>query len=294
MATAGSTLLLFGATQGVGESLIEGLMGQADLGPVTIHAVSRTPKHPRRKEHHQLTIEWHTHDLSDSALDHSADWVISAGPVDPLVSQLQHWGAQSKPRAVWALSSASPDFKSASSDPSEREHMQHIERAEQALVKHCECHGIVLQLYKTTMLYGRGDRNVNRLADLMARLGWFPVVGNGQRAPVHVDDVAVLLQQQFIAGLGNQPIDPGTWRLQGGESMGYRAMLKRIAQARHIQVRWVPVPAAPLVWLLRLAHATGHLKDIKAEMLMRQAMDLTVDDADARAQLHWAPGVFRP
>jgi len=294
MSQARSTLLLIGATQGVGESLIEVLMAQADPRPLTIHAISRTPHYPKLMEKDQLTIEWHTHDLSQSALDVCADWVISAGPVGLLVQQLEHWGEKHKPRAVCALSSASPDFKSGSSDPREREQMGSIQRAEKALIQHCQRHNIDLQLYKTTMLYGRGDRNVNRLAELMARLGWFPMTGNGQRAPVHVADVAALLRSQWMAGLSDKKIETGTWRLQGGESVGYRVMLERIAKARDLKVRFVPIPAAPLVWLLRLFHATGHLKDIKPQMLERQAMDLTVDDSDARTHLHWAPGPFRP
>lgn len=294
MASAGSTLLLLGATQGVGESLIDGLMMQVDLTPLTIHAVSRTPQQPSLTKNDEFTIQWHAHDLKHSTLDLSADWVISAGPVGLLLHQLEHWGEKDKPRAVWALSSASPDFKSESLDAQEREQMKEIEHAEQALIQHCQSHDINLQLYKTTMLYGRGDRNINRLADLMARFRWLLVTGNGQRAPVHVADVAALLQRQLMACLSDEKIDTGTWRLQGGESFGYRVMLERIAKARDLKVRVVPIPAAPLVWLLRLAHATGHLKDIKAPMLARQAMDLTVDDSEARAQLNWAPGPFRP
>ena len=294
MAQARSTLLLIGATQGVGESVIEGLMTQAYSRPLAIHAISRMPRQPSRSENNPLTIQWHAHDLKRSAIDLSADCVISAGPVGLLLQQLEHWGEKHKPRAVWALSSASPDFKSESLDVREREQMKDIERAEQALMQHCQRYDINFQLYKTTMLYGRGDRNVNRLADLMARFRWFPVTGNGRRAPVHVADVAALLQQQLMVFLRNETIETGTWRLQGGESFGYRVMLERIAKARDLKVRLVRLPAAPLVGLLHLVHATGHLKDIKAQMLARQAKDLTVDDSEARAQLQWAPGPFRP
>lgn len=287
-------VLLIGATQGVGACLLEVLMAEDNPKPLVVHAISRTQQPQTLIEQDELIVQWYAHDLSQTGVDVVADWVVAVGPVGLVLHQLDHWGERHRPSAVWALSSASPDFKSQSSDLAEREQMREIEQTEQALLEYCKTHHIDLQLFKTTMLYGRGDGNINRLADLMNRLALFPVAGNGKRAPVHVEDVASLIQNQLHAHMSGAPIETGVWRLQGGECLGYRAMLERIAQARGIKVRFLSVPVRPMQWLLNLLHATGQLRDVKATMLARQTMDLVVDDADARKRLGWEPGPFWP
>lgn len=295
MATSDSSLLLIGATQGVGDSFLDALMANGHPQRLVIHAVSRMPPSQTLIEKDGVSIHWHAYDLRQRGSDLVADWVVSAGPVDLVLRQLKHWGETHQPRVVWALSSASPDFKLNSSDLAECEQMQVIERAEKELIGYCQAHRIDLQLFKTTMLYGRCDRNINRLAGLMERLKWFPVSGNGQRAPVHVDDVAKLIVDQLQqAHESDGSIKGGVWRLQGGECLGYFEMLQRIARARGLKVRLLPVPANLMQWLLQVLHVTGRLRDVKVTMIARQAIDLTIDDADARKSLGWAPRPFLP
>jgi nucleoside-diphosphate-sugar epimerase len=169
--------------------------------------------------------------------------------------------------------------------------MAKIEADEQRLVALCEERGVLLSLFKTTMIYGGArDANVSRLRGLIEALPVVPVVGSGLRAPVHAKDLADLVLN--LLSRGSAP--GGRWLVEGGERLTYPNLLKAIARTRGRSVRIVPMP----LWLMRLAlglaHRLGRLCDINAAMLARQADDLVVDDRPAREQLGWNPRRFSP
>ena len=168
--------------------------------------------------------------------------------------------------------------------------MKALVATERQLAEACQARGVRLTLLKTAMLYGgQPNANIDRVAALMARLPCFPVVGQGMRHPVYVEDLAAL-----VARLIGLEAAAGTWVLGGGEALSYPQMLARIADARGLTLRLLRVPLAVLRPLLAAAHALGQLKDIRAVMLARQADDLLVDDQPARRELAWQPGPFRP
>lgn len=291
MAKPAQRIMIFGATQGVGQALLS-ILSEANVhNLMDIHAVSRQP-HINHPAAHEPIIQWHCLDLEQALPQIEVDLLVSLGPIQYALDHIQN--TSNPPKAVWALSSASTDFKSDSVDPQERSQMTEILDAEQALVDVCQTRNIQWQLLKTTLLYGRDDHNVNRLAALIKKLRWVPVLGEGKRAPVHVDDVAKLIADGLKRYLEDAPLPQGTYRLQGNEILNYPKMLERIALRRGLAYRPVKVPAAVLYPLLTLSHRVGALKDVKPAMLVRQSVDLVVDDHEARQTLGWAPRNFEP
>ena len=276
--------LLLGASSATGQAL---LRQATDLGPVW--AISRQSKPPSVKSGCVDPLHWVVHDLAQSPAPIAWNTLISFGPVDHALRQVEALDGQASAQRVIALSSASPQFKANSADPAERDMMRRLLDTETQLQRACEARGLSLTLLKTALLYGgQPNANIDRLAGLMARLPWFPVVGRGRRHPVHVEDLAALVLRLTKLDV------TGSWALGGGEVLTYPAMLARIAHARGLPLRCIHVPLSLLRPMLAAAHAVGQLKDVRAVMLARQAEDLLVDDASARRDLGWRPGPFRP
>ena len=292
-----ATVLVLGATQEVGRAVIECL--RQSMKPLfSIHAVSRQDQRSLCRDvpppnSARATVQWHCLDYTRQTFSGRADYIISAGPINLLQRHLSHH-KDSPPKAVWALSSASTDFKADSSSASERDQMAAIKASEAWIASYCEARDIGFQIFKTTMLYGHRDQNINRLADLIKRLGWVPVIGNGQRAPVHVDDVGQLFAKSLLSHSITAQMPSGIWRLQGGEALPYATLLQRIATARGLRCRIVTIPMALMSALLPIAHLLGQLRDVTQPMIVRQQMDLLVDDEPARKHLGWDPRHFSP
>jgi nucleoside-diphosphate-sugar epimerase len=282
-------LIILGATQGVGQAVLDHLSPPHRASKLEVHALSR-----QRITSAQAHIHWHSHDLDHGPIAEPADAVISLGPIQYVIEYLRSYLNDTPPQAIWVLSSASTDFKLNSPNAQERSLMASIREHEDTLVALCQARGIHCQLFKTTLLYGRADHNINRLAGLIARLRWVPVVGAGLRSPVHVDDVGALIVQQLNLWLEGGSVASGVWRLQGGSVLTYPHMLQAIADARGLKLSLVRLPLGGLRWGLAVAHALGRLGDIDKSMLERQRQDLVVDDQSARADLGWQPRAFSP
>lgn len=282
-------LVILGATQGVGQAVLDHLSQPPWATQLEVHALSRQPFTSA-----QAHIHWHSHDLDHGPIAQPADAVISLGPIQYAVDYLRSHLNDTPPRALWVLSSASTDFKLNSPNAQERRLMASIREHEDTLVALCQARGIHCQLFKTTLLYGRADHNINRLAELIARLRWVPVVGAGLRSPVHVDDVGALIMRQLKRWLEKGSVASGVWRLQGGSVLTYPHLLQAVAGARGLKLSLIRFPLGGLRWVLATAHALGRLGDIDASMLERQRQDLVVDDQSARAGLGWQPRAFSP
>lgn len=273
------TVLLLGASGPCGQAFIQRMEGRG----VSLIAVSRRP--PARTSAHVL---WLQQDLDLEPVSMEASVLVSAGP---LIHALRQVEAGTRLGRVVALSSASTLFKSDSRDPEERALMQRLIDQEDALALACEQRDIRLTLLKPTLIYG-GDSssNVGRVSGLAARLPVLPYCGRGLRHPVHASDLAELMERCLVLGDAAE----GRWLLGGGETIEYPTMLRRMAASSGSQPRLLRVP----LWLMRLAlasaHGCGRLRDLKAVMLMRQGVDLVVDDTPARHQLGWSPRRFLP
>lgn len=75
------------------------------------------------------------------------------------------------------------------------ERTEHWFRAKWMAEEAIRASGMEYVLLRPSMVYGPGDRSLNRLIALVQRLPIIPVIGNGQQRlhPVHVDDLAALV-----------------------------------------------------------------------------------------------------
>lgn len=284
-------IMLLGATQGVAYGLIRCLSRLSQVHALEVHIVSRRRNH----EHFSVasSVFCHVHDLSKGPVPFACDILVSLGPINFVEDQARAY-IDKPPKAIWVLSSVSPDFKSQSSDQAEHDLMEQIGVAERKLDAFCRLNSIHLQIFKTTMLYGRGDQNVNRLIQLMSWLPWVPTFGNGLRAPIHVDDIAKLMCQCIDRWCNGATTPSGIWCLKGGEVLSYPQMLQRIAKVKGLKSRFVSSPYPLGHIMLSVFHKLGYMQDISTEMLKRQGQDLIVDDSSARRDLAWRPRPFQP
>lgn len=263
-----SPVLVLGASGAIGHFLVPRLL---DSG-IPVMAVSR-----RRPEVSRTGLTWIEHDLASGPAPVEAAVLISAGPLALAAAQAK---AMSRLGRVIAFSSASVRFKRESADPSEREAMARLLQAETELKELCAARGIGLTLFRPALIYGGPENaNIGIIAALSGRYRWLPVAGNGRRHPVHAADLAGIAADALGRG------ETGEFDLGGGEILGYRELVRRVARAAGVEPRLVPVPAFLLKLALALAHGLGRLKAVRPAMIERQAMDLLVDDTEARRRL---------
>lgn len=219
--------------------------------------------------------------------------LVSAGPLPlarDMVSMLPAL------RGIAVTSSSSVLTKSSSPNRAEREMIASITRAEQELQELAQQRALPLLIIRPTMLYGAGmDRNVSLLADLIRRFGVMPIStrAGGMRQPLHVDDLA----QALIAGLFDMPgrgTDPLIGTLCGGETLDYRAMVRRIFQALDRPPRFIPINPKLFASALDVLSRLGVMRSVNGEMVRRQAVNLVFDDQAIRAALNLSPRRFSP
>ncbi|MDT8438210.1 MAG: NAD-dependent dehydratase [Wenzhouxiangellaceae bacterium] len=232
-------------------------------------------------------VTWLQHDLERGPAAATTRLLASAGPL-----RLARKQAEALPglERMVALSSASLRFKTHSPDAAERALIQSLAEEEQALGQLAVERGFQLSLLRPTLIYGGpGPDALDAIRNWLHTRNWLPVAGNGLRQPVHADDLAEFM----LHCLAHPPGPATTLELGGGETLGYRDFLRRIAASEGRDPRLIHIPAGLIGIGLRAAHALGRLKALQPAMVARQRMDLVVDDRAARA-LGWNPGAFRP
>lgn len=285
-------LLLLGASSLVGHWLPPRLAAAG----YSVHAVSRQARpagHPAA-HWHQADLLAAGQPLAELLAQHHLTkpelTVITLFPLwhlPPLLAQLPA-GCR-----LIAFGSTSAVGKADSPDAQERALAQRLVEAENALFAAATQHGIATTLVRPTLIYdGVRDANISRLARLLGRYRVLPLVDGapGGRQPVHADDLAAACVQilQSPATVGQR------YDLPGGDTLSYRQMVERIAQAHGWQV-WLPtVPAAPLLLALRLLRRHPRWQDVSDGMVTRQRQDLLFDAGPAQRDFGYAPGPFRP
>jgi nucleoside-diphosphate-sugar epimerase len=107
---------------------------------------------------------------------------------------------------------------------------------------------------------------------------------------VHADDLAELALRALTAAAPLDRVSPAC----GGNTLTYREMAQRIANAMPGRARLLTLPAGLLAALLPLASRFGDWPGLNAEMARRQNRDLVFDDSALRQALAWSPRPFAP
>ncbi len=276
-------MLVLGASGQIGLGLVAGLLAQGNQ----VVAL-------RRRQHVGTRgARWLTADLASDPLPldgESVDAAIHATGLWLLPAHLETLAAAGCRRLI-AFGSTSVATKAASRNAHERRQVAALADAEAAIAERCTSFGIAWTLLRPTLVYGRGrDLNISAAARLIERFGVFPLAGRAQglRQPVHADDLAVVA----IRALDCAVAENRAYDLAGGETLTYTEMIGRLFDALGKPRRRISLPT-PL--LAALAAALGRLSGqpaYTAELARRMTRDLTVDDADARHDLAWAPRGF--
>lgn len=194
-------------------------------------------------------------------------------------------------KRVVAFTSTSIITKIESEIPAERELLQRLAAGEKRLAAVCEQRGIGWTILRPTVIYAEGrDGNVSRLARLIARFGFLPLMGSGKglRQPVHAEDLAT----GAIAAAASPAAINKIYALPGGEILSYREMCGRIFDALGKKRRIISAP--PKLWQIAFMLAKPFFPNANVAMGNRMAKDMVFDSAPAVADFGWAPRPFRP
>ncbi len=282
------TILVLGATSLIGRRLLAA-PPPADTAYV---AVSRSPPGADRA----LACPgatWIAADVADPNVAGrlpQVEAVLSLSPIWLLPQALDALLATGAKRLV-AVSSTSRLTKAASPVAEERAVAARLGEGEDAVMAACAARGVAWTILRPTLIYAEGeDRNVSRLAELIARFGVLPLAGRGEglRQPVHADDLA----QAVLQALDAPSAVDRTYALPGGETLSYRAMARRIFEALGRPPRLVGLP--PPLWRLGLAIVRPWLPGATAAMGGRMSEDLAFDAGPAARDFGYTPRPFHP
>jgi len=151
--------------------------------------------------------------------------------------------------------------------------------------------GLDWTILRPTMIYGTDrDRNMWRLLELVRRSPLIPVPGGGNRLqqPVHVADLA-----EAIVACVDVPAAVGrAYDIAGPEAITFRRVVKEAAAGLGRKAVVVPVPAAPLLAVLRRLESSGRRAPLKAEQVERMLEDKVFDIGPAQRDLGYRPRSF--
>ncbi|NIP18463.1 MAG: hypothetical protein GWM87_10110 [Xanthomonadales bacterium] len=220
----------------------------------------------------------------------SADHLVSAGPV-AAAADLAANLTRLKRAVVFSTSSVFSKLES--HDRREKRQMQQIVMDEARLSTACETNGTILSLYRPTLVYGCGmDGNVSWLARWIRKFGFMPIAGRaeGLRQPVHADDLAAAA----VATLASESPLALDVPLCGGSTLSFREMVEMIFRALDRPVRIIGLPGGVFTALIRIGRIHPKLRNVRAEMVRREAVDLVFDDSTPRRVLGYEPRAFEP
>ncbi|ABE63570.1 NAD-dependent epimerase/dehydratase [Nitrobacter hamburgensis X14] len=194
-------------------------------------------------------------------------------------------------RRVVVFTSTSIVTKANSEIESEREGVRRLAEGEQRLIAVCDRLGIGWTILRPTLIYDEGrDANITRLAGLIGRFGFLPLLGGGTglRQPVHAEDLAI----GALAAMAAPAAANKTYVLAGCDVMTYREMVGRIFDGMARSRRLISVP--PWVWRAAFLAMKPMLPHANVEMGIRMAQDMNFDSSAAQADFGWNPRGFHP
>ncbi len=196
-------------------------------------------------------------------------------------------------RRIIAMSSTSIIGKSQTEDRQEQGVVQQLLAGEQALSEWAEDEHCDLSICRASMVYGgEHNQNIAFMQRFMKWMRFFPMIsaGQGLRQPVHIDDLAVALNQLKL----RSDLPQKTYVLAGGEPLRYREMVERVFKAQNQKARIWVMPRSLFMGLARLFSWLPGLKFINPEMVARMEKDMIYDIRPAQRDFDYSPGKFRP
>lgn len=152
--------------------------------------------------------------------------------------------------------------------------------------------GLEWTIIRPTMIYGsHRDRNMCRLVGMIDRWPVIPMLGSGRslQQPIHVDDVA-----DALASAAGEPAAAGVaMNVSGAEPLEFRAVIDTIASLLGRTRRCLPLPAGPIVAMLRAAERMRLRLPIKSEQVQRLNEDKAFEHGEAAEFLDFTPRTFR-
>lgn len=237
---------------------------------------------------------WHHLDLADKAIDLpeiEAAALIHTASLWLLQAWLEKFHARGVRRVI-ALSSTSRFTKQESASAYEREVVRKLVSAEERLVSECERLGMAWTIFRPTLIYGAGDRNVADIARFVRKFGVFPLFGaaNGLRQPVSARDLAVACMQSLDAPASRNK----AYNLSGGETLSYIDMVRRIFETLGRRPVFIHIPLMVFRLAVHLARLHPRFAHLTPDMAVRMQTDLVFDHGDAARDFGYRPGKFDP
>lgn len=273
--------LVIGATGLVGGYLVDHLI-RAGERPFALS----------RSQQDRPGVDWLRGDLQKPDMLRVAPFSTLYCTADAILlpAALPHLFNPSLRRAV-VFSSTSVLTKLDSEVVEERETLRALADAEQKIVDACERSNVGWTILRPTLIYAEGrDLNISRLARLIRRFGFMPLVGEapGLRQPVHAEDLAI----GAIASAASPAAANKFYSLPGAETLTYREMIGRVFDALHLPRRTIAVPV--FVWRTGFALAKPLFPGANVEMGIRMMKDMKFDSTPAIRDFGWNPRAFRP
>ena len=168
-----------------------------------------------------------------------------------------------------------------------------LAQAEEAINRLCATFGINWTVFRPTLVYYCSrDKNITRIASLIQRFGFFPLLGEGRglRQPVHADDLATAC----ILALWRPETFNRAYNLSGGETLSYRNMVAKIFTALGKPARFVAVPEWVFHAAIRIVRLLPAKRGLHPEMATRMNVDLCFNHAEATKDFDFSPRLFLP
>ncbi|MFT5535079.1 MAG: nucleoside-diphosphate-sugar epimerase [Candidatus Paceibacteria bacterium] len=277
---------VFGASSLVGECLLT-LLKQ---GAMPITAYTRRPVGPMDDG-----IDWQQLRPASSAplsqgWEYTIPLWICAAPIWVLPDYFDLLIAHGVRRIV-VVSSTSRFTKKTSTDGHDQAVAHRLAQAEERLQRWAESHQVEWIILRPTLIYGLNrDKNIAEIAGFIRRFGFFPVFGQaqGRRQPLHVADLA----QACLLALGSRCVANRAYDISGGETLTYRAMVKRIFIELDRTPRLVTIP----LWMFRAVlyplKLIPRYRNWSVGMAERMNQDMVFDHSDAMCDFGFSPRQF--
>lgn len=274
---------LLGASSFVGQLVLHRLLSEGR----EVIAVSRRP--PLDGAHQRL--QWIQMDMNKS-VDHleafESPLIISAAPIYVTANVLDQFATPSVRRVV-AVSSTSVLTKSSAHDASDRELAEWLYTGEQRIL-HGSWAATILR--PTMVYYGAGDGNVDAIVRQLSRSRFFPLIGAGMglRQPIHALDLSTAI----CAVIDKSVTVDKTYEIGGAETLTFRSMVSRIAEANSQRVTFVPLPLATARALHHVARLTSQGSQVPIGALNRMTLNMSFDISNAVQDFGFHPRPFIP